>query len=275
MVYFVCMACQETIKRTAVDKHCLRCRDCWELCCIDCNKVFEGEAFRAHVTCISEAEKYQGKLYKPKGGGKVTPQMAWMETLSKVAGNPPAGLSRGAHSLLGGLGRMESVPRKQKKFLNICRNSFRSSQPAVIEELWNILSKAFEENRSKSIPTKAENGSSSNQQEKSSAAESTATVRDASANSNNASTEEAVVDKTTKKKEKFSWRKNLKRIMAAAPDNSLPTKKARKKLFKVYKTMKPAQPLSKEAFKEKFRDKFSESKSFLFSDDKTRITMKK
>jgi hypothetical protein len=46
-----------------VDKHCLSCLACWVLTCVDCSKDFEGEAFRAHTSCMSEAEKYQGKLY--------------------------------------------------------------------------------------------------------------------------------------------------------------------------------------------------------------------
>lgn len=32
--------------------------------CIDCHKVFTGDEYKAHTSCISEAEKYQGALYK-------------------------------------------------------------------------------------------------------------------------------------------------------------------------------------------------------------------
>jgi len=31
MVFFICDVCQETLKKSAVDKHCMRCRDCWYL----------------------------------------------------------------------------------------------------------------------------------------------------------------------------------------------------------------------------------------------------
>ena len=34
--------------------------------CIDCGRVFHGTEYKSHTSCISEAEKYQGKLYKPK-----------------------------------------------------------------------------------------------------------------------------------------------------------------------------------------------------------------
>ena len=50
-----------------MDKHKLKCRDCWVLTCVDCSKDFKGEEFRLHTACISEAEKYQGKLYVAKG----------------------------------------------------------------------------------------------------------------------------------------------------------------------------------------------------------------
>lgn len=63
MVSFVCQACHDVVKKPKVDSHCSRCRECWVLTCVDCNTAFEGEAFRKHTSCITEAEKYQGKLY--------------------------------------------------------------------------------------------------------------------------------------------------------------------------------------------------------------------
>ena len=36
------------------------------LCCLDCGKNFHGDDYKDHTSCISEAEKYQGKLFKPK-----------------------------------------------------------------------------------------------------------------------------------------------------------------------------------------------------------------
>jgi cell growth-regulating nucleolar protein len=39
---------------------------------------FWGSEFKAHTTCISEAEKYQGALYKAKPGKtKADPQEVW------------------------------------------------------------------------------------------------------------------------------------------------------------------------------------------------------
>ena len=72
MVFFLCNACQETLRKSQVDKHRGRCRSCVSVSCVDCSVAFVGDEFRKHTTCISEAEKYQGKLYQ----AKVRPRMA-------------------------------------------------------------------------------------------------------------------------------------------------------------------------------------------------------
>lgn len=64
MVSFYCDGCGDVIKKPKVPNHIIRCRRSYSFSCIDCNKVFKGEEFKAHTSCISEAEKYQGKLYK-------------------------------------------------------------------------------------------------------------------------------------------------------------------------------------------------------------------
>ncbi|KAJ1967640.1 hypothetical protein H4R35_006654 [Dimargaris xerosporica] len=66
MVSFVCNACQETLKKPKLDQHRQRCRNA-QFCCIDCSREFYGTEYRQHTSCISEAEKYQKALYKPKG----------------------------------------------------------------------------------------------------------------------------------------------------------------------------------------------------------------
>lgn len=67
MVSFVCDACGQTVKKQKVEKHYQsECRNCSVLSCIDCGKDFPGDSYASHTSCISEAEKYQGKLYKAK-----------------------------------------------------------------------------------------------------------------------------------------------------------------------------------------------------------------
>ena len=71
MVTFSCDHCQQSVTKPKVDSHRARCHNCWYLTCIDCSKTLDVETYKAHTQCISEAEKYQGKLYQ--GGKKVRP----------------------------------------------------------------------------------------------------------------------------------------------------------------------------------------------------------
>ena len=91
MVFFICDACQETLKKNKVEQHCLKCRNCWVLSCVDCGKHFEGDAYAQHTSCISEAEKYEGALYKPKNGnngksGALDVQTKWVNHVHGFSG---------------------------------------------------------------------------------------------------------------------------------------------------------------------------------------------
>ena len=65
MVYFVCNKCQETLRKNKVEGHGHSCHSD-SFSCVDCNKIFDLQTFKDHKTCITEEEKYQGKLYNPK-----------------------------------------------------------------------------------------------------------------------------------------------------------------------------------------------------------------
>ncbi len=64
MVSFVCDVCQATLKKNKVPMH-TRCRGA-TFSCVDCSVSFTFEAHRAHTSCISEAEKHHGSLYRGK-----------------------------------------------------------------------------------------------------------------------------------------------------------------------------------------------------------------
>lgn len=65
MVVFQCENCGQTIKKPKAEQHARSCRGFRGYVCIDCMKVFTGDSYKAHTSCISEAEKYQGALYDP------------------------------------------------------------------------------------------------------------------------------------------------------------------------------------------------------------------
>jgi len=141
MVSFICDACQETVRKNKVDTHVTRCPDSWKLSCIDCMRAFEGEAYRSHTSCISEAEKYEGKLFHKKGGEKADPQTRWMETVKKVGREQ--GRKGNLARVFQQMSDLDNVPRKKKKFVNFMQNGFRVSQ-SEIDEIWELLQKEWE-----------------------------------------------------------------------------------------------------------------------------------
>lgn len=59
--------CSDVVKKPKLDQHRFRCNASFT--CIDCSKTFPTPAdWKGHTSCISEAEKYQKSLYKPKNG---------------------------------------------------------------------------------------------------------------------------------------------------------------------------------------------------------------
>jgi len=63
MVVFSCDSCGDAIKKPKVAQHLFRCRPA-RLICVDCGKDFDSQSYSSHTSCISEAEKYQGSLYR-------------------------------------------------------------------------------------------------------------------------------------------------------------------------------------------------------------------
>ncbi|KAJ5358830.1 uncharacterized protein N7496_011243 [Penicillium cataractarum] len=65
MVSFQCEACGDIFTKKKLDPHRNQCRGA-SFTCIDCMVHFQGTQYRAHTSCMSEAQKYQGALYKEK-----------------------------------------------------------------------------------------------------------------------------------------------------------------------------------------------------------------
>ena len=71
MVVFQCDGCGESVKKPKAEQHVNTCRFCRALVCQDCMRRFTDDSYKQHTSCITEAQKYQGALYKPpkaKGG---------------------------------------------------------------------------------------------------------------------------------------------------------------------------------------------------------------
>ncbi|KAL2261586.1 hypothetical protein VTK26DRAFT_3826 [Humicola hyalothermophila] len=67
MVSFSCEACGDVLTKKKLDPHRNRCRGA-TFTCIDCMVYFPGTEYRAHTSCMTEEQKYQGALYRPKKG---------------------------------------------------------------------------------------------------------------------------------------------------------------------------------------------------------------
>lgn len=87
MVTFNCEVCNETVPKKQTEKHFYKCRDAYYTC-IDCNKCFDDYdgLYKKHTQCISEDQKYMGKLYQDKSkknNKKDTPSKPKEETNTK------------------------------------------------------------------------------------------------------------------------------------------------------------------------------------------------
>lgn len=65
MVSFSCENCGDVLTKKKLDGHRNQCYGA-SFTCLDCMVHFPGTSYKAHTACITEDQKYQGKLYKEK-----------------------------------------------------------------------------------------------------------------------------------------------------------------------------------------------------------------
>ncbi|KAF1971401.1 hypothetical protein BU23DRAFT_581542 [Bimuria novae-zelandiae CBS 107.79] len=73
MVSFSCEGCGDVLTKKKLDPHRNQCYGA-SYTCLDCMVHFEGTSYRAHTSCITEDQKYQGKLYREPKNNKKQPQ---------------------------------------------------------------------------------------------------------------------------------------------------------------------------------------------------------
>ena len=140
MVFFICDSCGESVKRGMVPKHMAKCRSCHTLSCVDCLATFVGNEYLQHISCMSEAQRYQGALYRPKENKAERLQNEWMvHVRAALAGLRRDDAPAGAVRALATIASNDNVPRKKKKFINFVKNS----QPRCeyIEMMWAAIDK--------------------------------------------------------------------------------------------------------------------------------------
>jgi len=144
MVFFSCDGCAEMLKKNQVDAHARRCRACESVSCVDCGVSFWGDDYRAHTSCISEAERYEKTVYKgPKKNNtsnrKLTPQELWISIITESLDSCPPELKSHIENIVS----YENVPRKEKAFRNFACNSLKlygSKGDTIISSIWKHFS---------------------------------------------------------------------------------------------------------------------------------------
>lgn len=98
--------------------------------------------YRAHTSCISEAERYEGKLAKKPT--KRNPQQEWMNVVETCVDTAPPHLKSYMRTMAG----LDNIPRKEKQFRNFTANSLnlRGKNESIVGEIWELL-KAEREKR--------------------------------------------------------------------------------------------------------------------------------
>jgi cell growth-regulating nucleolar protein len=189
----------QTLKKNQVDKHAQRCRNCHAVTCVDCSVTFYGNDYAQHITCVSEAEKYEKTLYKPKAG-KANPQDAWNDLIqtacSKVDTAPQI-----VRPYLQRVSDLSNVPRNKKKFINFAKNSLRLYSDNVLEALWTYLD-TFRVDAKKETESKPSVEAPTSSSAKSTAAAQESAVPVSSTETDTSDAERAKKEKKKAKKEK-------------------------------------------------------------------------
>lgn len=142
MVWFDC-ECGESLKKPSVAKH-LQNRRCSTVTCVDCSTSFHGNEFEAHIKCISEAQKYMGKLYQADSGKREgAKQDDWLTAVTTVLQEYKGPLGEYVERLK----QYDNIPRKQKAFENFVANSLNLKwDPRTVTMLWDLVSACIKRN---------------------------------------------------------------------------------------------------------------------------------
>jgi|LauGreDrversion4_2_1035121.scaffolds.fasta_scaffold455681_2 cell growth-regulating nucleolar protein len=152
MVWFQC-ECGESLKKPSVARH-LQQRRCCSVTCVDCSTTFYGADYEKHIKCVSEAQKYMGKLYKEDGASREgAKQDNWINAVSDVLSSYTGPLRHYVDRLQ----QYDNIPRKQKAFENFVTNSLNlKREPSTATQLWKIIEPC--------VKKPAENSTNSSQQ---------------------------------------------------------------------------------------------------------------
>ena len=122
---------------------------------MDCGVRFTTEEYTSHNSCISEAQKCEGRLYKEPSkhqAKKKNLQERWMDVIKSVVADKTI---HDLHSdpvtqdIVQHISQFNNVPRKKAKFFNFLTSSVPSASKATQIRIWNALERAWREDKEK------------------------------------------------------------------------------------------------------------------------------
>lgn len=142
MVWFDC-ECGESLKKPSVAKHLMN-RRCNAVTCVDCSETFHGNDFESHIKCVSEAQKYMGKLYQADSNKREgAKQDDWLTAVTSVLAEYNGPLREYVERLK----QYDNIPRKQRPFENFVSNSLNLKRdPHTVTQLWDLISACIKRN---------------------------------------------------------------------------------------------------------------------------------
>jgi membrane protein involved in colicin uptake len=184
---------------------------------------------------MTEAERYEGALHKPKNK-KRNPQQEWMDIVLCSVDTAPAHLK----SSLRQMSSLDNIPRKEKQFRNFTSNSLnlRGNQAAIVGEIWNLL-KIERDKRltQKELERKEEQAKKEQETQKQLKEEENKKALDEAKEVSPSSTEQSIDTKKVKK--------IMKKALKKAPKKSMKLKTLRKKVEDELNLSKKAKKLLK------------------------------
>lgn len=228
MVVFACNHCGESCKKQAVEKHyAFKCRGApIFVSCMDCQKDFRGQEFDAHIKCVTELEKYSGKDYVAKANQNKgeKKQQAWMDKVRTIA-STRNDLSSSIKDALLKLSQYENIPRKQVKFKNFVKNSFRGLRYGEDDVVWTLLDEEWK----KEVAEKLSIAAAKKEETENSEGSKKRKHEEDDEESNKKLKVEEVEDENTIK---FSWEDSIIEIMNKKKETTLD--RLKKKVYKKY-----------------------------------------
>ncbi len=145
MVFFICDVCNECLKKAKVEQHTYQCRQAHYFHCMDCNQRFDNQTYKAHQTCLTESQKYEGQFADQRAKKGDVKQKQWLAAILETIHQKPDSMPLHLRDYASRLADYDNVPRKRAKFVNFVKNSLnlRADPKGIAEALWGVIESAI------------------------------------------------------------------------------------------------------------------------------------